>query len=106
MVGRFNAYNILSVYATAIFLGFEKIDVLTALSNINPVAGRFQYVISPDKITAIVDYAHTPDALKNVLKTVEDIRTRNEDSHYRGGLWRRPRCNKTTRDGAYCLQIQ
>ena len=78
LVGRFNAYNILSVYASAILLGFDKMDVLTALSNINPVAGRFQYVISPAKVTAIVDYAHTPDALKNVLKTIEDIRTRNE----------------------------
>jgi len=79
MVGRFNAYNLLSAYATAVLLGFEKLDVLTALSNINPVAGRFQYVMGPDKITAIIDYAHTPDALKNVLKTVEDIRTRNEE---------------------------
>lgn len=79
MVGRFNAYNLLSAYATGVLLGFDKLDVLTALSSINPVAGRFQYVISPDKVTAIIDYAHTPDALKNVLKTVEDIRTRNEE---------------------------
>ncbi len=79
MVGRFNAYNLLSAYAAAVLLGFEKLDVLTALSNISPVAGRFQYVIGPDKITAIIDYAHTPDALKNVLKTVDDIRTRNEE---------------------------
>ena len=79
MVGRFNAYNLLAVYATGILLGFEKLEVLTALSSINPVAGRFQYVISPDKVTAIIDYAHTPDALKNVLRTVEDIRTKNEE---------------------------
>jgi len=79
MVGRFNAYNLLAVYATGILLGFEKLEVLTALSSINPVAGRFQYVISPDKVTAIIDYAHTPDAIKNVLRTVEDIRTKNEE---------------------------
>lgn len=79
MVGRFNAYNLLSAYATGVLLGYDKMEVLTALSSINPVAGRFQYVISPDQVTAIIDYAHTPDALKNVLKTVEDIRTRNEE---------------------------
>ena len=79
MVGRFNAYNLLCAYATGVLLGYDKMDVLTALSNINPVAGRFQYVISPDQVTAIIDYAHTPDALKNVLKTIEDIRTRNEE---------------------------
>ncbi len=78
LVGRFNAYNLLTVYGTALLLGREKMEVLTALSNINPVAGRFEYVISPDKITAIIDYAHTPDALQNVLKTIEDIRTKNE----------------------------
>lgn len=78
LVGRFNAYNILAVYASLVLLGFDKMEVLTALSSINPVAGRFQYVRSTDNVTAIVDYAHTPDALKNVLKTVEDIRTRNE----------------------------
>src|SRR5690554_766360 len=79
MVGRFNAYNLLCAYGTGVLLGYDKMDVLTALSSVNPVAGRFQYVISPDKVTAIVDYAHTPDALKNVLKTIEDIRTRNEE---------------------------
>ncbi|HKL03173.1 MAG TPA: UDP-N-acetylmuramoyl-L-alanyl-D-glutamate--2,6-diaminopimelate ligase [Cryomorphaceae bacterium] len=78
LVGRFNAYNILTAYATALLLGREQMEVLTALSNINPVAGRFEYVMSPDGIAAIIDYAHTPDALKNVLKTVADIRTKNE----------------------------
>jgi len=79
MVGRFNAYNLLCAYATAVLLDFDKMEVLTALSSIDPVAGRFQYVISPDQVTAIVDYAHTPDALKNVLKTIDEIRTRNEE---------------------------
>lgn len=78
LVGRFNAYNILTAYATALLMGREQMEVLTALSNINPVAGRFEYVMSPDGVAAIIDYAHTPDALKNVLKTVADIRTKNE----------------------------
>lgn len=79
LVGRFNAYNILTVYASAILLGGQKLDVLTALSEINPVDGRFQYVRSADQVTAIVDYAHTPDALRNVLKTIDEVRTRNEE---------------------------
>ncbi len=78
LVGRFNAYNLLCAYGTAMLLDFEPMEVLTALSNINPVTGRFEYVLSPEGIAAIVDYAHTPDALLNVLKTVEDIRTKNE----------------------------
>jgi UDP-N-acetylmuramoyl-L-alanyl-D-glutamate--2,6-diaminopimelate ligase len=78
LVGRFNAFNILAVYGTAIHLGMEKLDVLTALSSLNPPAGRFEYINGPNDITAIVDYAHTPDALRNVLKTIEDIRTRSE----------------------------
>jgi len=78
LVGRFNAYNILSVYGAAMLLGGEKLAILTALSNVNPVAGRFEYIRSESGVTAIVDYAHTPDALQNVLKTVEDLRTRNE----------------------------
>jgi UDP-N-acetylmuramoyl-L-alanyl-D-glutamate--2,6-diaminopimelate ligase len=78
LVGRFNAYNILAVYATAMLLGGKKMDVLTALSEVKPVDGRFQYLRNAEHITAIVDYAHTPDALQNVLKTVEEIRTRNE----------------------------
>jgi UDP-N-acetylmuramoyl-L-alanyl-D-glutamate--2,6-diaminopimelate ligase len=77
-VGRFNAYNILSVYGAAILLGQEKMDVLTGLSNINPVSGRFEYLVSSEGVNAIVDYAHTPDALENVLKTIADIRTHNE----------------------------
>jgi UDP-N-acetylmuramoyl-L-alanyl-D-glutamate--2,6-diaminopimelate ligase len=78
LVGRFNAYNILSAYGAAILLRKDKLDVLTALSNVNPVSGRFEYVKSGDGVTAIVDYAHTPDALKNVLKTINDFRTGNE----------------------------
>jgi UDP-N-acetylmuramoyl-L-alanyl-D-glutamate--2,6-diaminopimelate ligase len=78
LVGGFNAYNILACYATAVQLGEDKLSILTSISGLSPVIGRFQYLHGPRKITAIVDYAHTPDALKNVLKTIEDIRTGNE----------------------------
>lgn len=74
LIGRFNAYNLLATYATAVLLGMDKISVLTALSHMQPVEGRFNYIISPSRITAIVDYAHTPDALQNVLETINDIR--------------------------------
>jgi UDP-N-acetylmuramoyl-L-alanyl-D-glutamate--2,6-diaminopimelate ligase len=69
---------VLAVYATAFLLKQEKTNILTALSTLNPVEGRFQYVKSPNGVIAIVDYAHTPDALKNVLETIKDIRTGNE----------------------------
>ncbi len=75
LIGTFNAYNVLAVYAAAILLKQNKTNVLTALSNLNSVEGRFQYVKSPKGIIGIVDYAHTPDALKNVLETIKDIRT-------------------------------
>ena len=78
LIGSFNAYNILGVYAVAMMLGVEKLDALTALSNLEPVDGRFQYLISENKITGIIDYAHTPDALINVLNTIKDLRTGNE----------------------------
>jgi len=78
LIGQFNAYNLLAIYSTAILLGEEKLDVLTAISNLVSVDGRFQYVKSSNNIAGIVDYAHTPDALKNVLKTINDIRTGNE----------------------------
>jgi len=78
LIGGFNAYNILAIYSTAILLGEEKINVLTAISQLVSVDGRFQYIKSPNNIAGIVDYAHTPDALKNVLKTINAIRTGNE----------------------------
>ncbi|MFH1161251.1 MAG: UDP-N-acetylmuramoyl-L-alanyl-D-glutamate--2,6-diaminopimelate ligase [bacterium] len=74
LIGRFNAYNLLGAYATALLLGEDKTAVLTTLSRQKPVEGRFNYLVSPEKVTAIVDYAHTPDALKNVLETINDIR--------------------------------
>ncbi|MDI9339324.1 MAG: UDP-N-acetylmuramoyl-L-alanyl-D-glutamate--2,6-diaminopimelate ligase [Sediminibacterium sp.] len=78
LIGTFNAYNVLAVYAAAILLKQDKTNVLTALSNLNSVEGRFQYLKSPNGIIGIVDYAHTPDALKNVLDTIKDIRNGNE----------------------------
>jgi len=74
-VGKFNAYNLLAVYTAALSLGFEKNDILRELSNMQPVDGRFEVIRSADGMYAIVDYAHTPDALKNVLTTIDDIRS-------------------------------
>lgn len=79
LIGNFNAYNLLAVYAVADLLGLEKLETLRLLSELESVSGRFQYYISKGKITAIVDYAHTPDALKNVMETVNSIRTGNEE---------------------------
>ncbi|MCB4808079.1 UDP-N-acetylmuramoyl-L-alanyl-D-glutamate--2,6-diaminopimelate ligase [Tamlana sp. 62-3] len=79
LIGNFNAYNVLAIFATAELLGLEKVEVLRLISDLQSVSGRFQYLISDTKITAIVDYAHTPDALKNVLETINSIRTKNEE---------------------------
>lgn len=79
LIGSFNAYNLLAIYATAVELGIEQNEALRLLSELESVSGRFQYFISEGKITAIVDYAHTPDALENVLNTINDIRTKNEE---------------------------
>jgi UDP-N-acetylmuramoyl-L-alanyl-D-glutamate--2,6-diaminopimelate ligase len=78
LIGTFNAYNLLAIYGTAVELGLDKLEVLRLLSELESVSGRFQFIVSNDNITAIVDYAHTPDALENVLKTINDIRTNNE----------------------------
>ncbi|MBO6881123.1 UDP-N-acetylmuramoyl-L-alanyl-D-glutamate--2,6-diaminopimelate ligase [Winogradskyella sp.] len=79
LIGSFNAYNILAIYGAADLLGLESEEVLRLISELENVSGRFQYFVSEDKITAIVDYAHTPDALKNVLETINNIRTKNEE---------------------------
>ena len=73
-LGRFNAYNLLSVYGAAVLLGLERAEVLTALSGLHPVDGRFETIRAANGTTAIVDYAHTPDALENVLRTIGEIR--------------------------------
>ena len=78
LIGVFNIYNLTAIIAAAELLGLEKLEILTIVSQLESVSGRFQYVMSDDGITAIIDYAHTPDALKNVLETISDIRTGNE----------------------------
>ena len=79
LIGSFNAYNLLAIYGAAELLGLEKVEILRLISGLESVSGRFQYLISDEKITAIIDYAHTPDALQNVLETINSIRTKNEE---------------------------
>jgi UDP-N-acetylmuramoyl-L-alanyl-D-glutamate--2,6-diaminopimelate ligase len=75
MIGEFNAYNLLAVYGAAICLGMDKQEVLTALSVLTGAEGRFDYIVSPkDKLIAIIDYAHTPEALLNVLATIKKLK--------------------------------
>ena len=76
--GRFNAYNLTTVYAAANLLGVDEMEVLTTLSNLLPVSGRFETITAKDGTMAIVDYAHTPDALENVLETIEELRRDNQ----------------------------
>jgi UDP-N-acetylmuramoyl-L-alanyl-D-glutamate--2,6-diaminopimelate ligase len=78
LTGRFNAYNLLAAYATAFQLGEEPAEILTSLSDISGAEGRFERVQSVDGIFAIVDYAHTPDALEKILTAINELRTRNE----------------------------
>ena len=80
-VGRFNVSNLLAVYATALMLGVEQEEALVLLSAMRPVNGRFETIRSREGVTAIVDYAHTPDALANVLSTI------NEVLRHRGQCW-------------------
>lgn len=75
LTGQFNAYNLLAIYGTAVLLGQNPDEVLSYLSNITSVDGRFDIIKSPEEITAIIDYAHTPDALLNVLRTIKEINT-------------------------------
>jgi len=78
-VGRFNAYNLLAVFSAASMLGFEKEEILKVISELKPVEGRFETIRSVNGITAIVDYAHTPDALLNVINSINQIRNDNQD---------------------------
>jgi len=79
LVGEFNAYNILAVYATAFLCDFDTDEIITQMTRLESVQGRFQYFKSPENIIGIVDYAHTPDALENVLSTINNIRSKNEE---------------------------
>jgi UDP-N-acetylmuramoyl-L-alanyl-D-glutamate--2,6-diaminopimelate ligase len=79
LIGEFNAYNLLAVYGSAICLGEEKAEILRNLSVLTGAEGRFDYMISPkEKVVGIVDYAHTPDALENVLSTIRKLRRNDE----------------------------
>jgi UDP-N-acetylmuramoyl-L-alanyl-D-glutamate--2,6-diaminopimelate ligase len=78
MVGTFNAYNLLAVYAAAMLLEQDKAKILTSLSKLTGARGRFDYIIAPNKIIGIVDYAHSPDAIQNILSTIHDIRKGHE----------------------------
>ncbi|MCR9154246.1 MAG: UDP-N-acetylmuramoyl-L-alanyl-D-glutamate--2,6-diaminopimelate ligase [Bacteroidetes bacterium] len=77
LIGDFNAYNLLAIYSLALCLEKDPLQVATAISSLKSVAGRFQY-LQKQELTTIVDYAHTPDALQNVLKTIDSIRSKNE----------------------------
>ena len=80
MTGRFNAYNLLAIYATCVLMGMPKEEALSAISILKGAEGRFDvFVSSINKNVGIIDYAHTPDALKNVLDTINEIRTHNEN---------------------------
>ena len=76
--GRFNAYNLTTVYAAATLLGIDKLEVLTVLSALSPVSGRFETITAKDRTIAVVDYAHTPDALDNVLQTIDEVRKESQ----------------------------
>ena len=78
LIGNFNAYNLAAIIGVAYELGLEKIEILTIISQLESVSGRFEHLVSDNGVIAIVDYAHTPDALRNVLQTINDIRTNNE----------------------------
>lgn len=78
LIGEFNAYNILGIYAVAILLGENKEKVKEVIKNLESVPGRFQYIKNKNNITGIVDYAHTPDALENVLKTINDMKGKGQ----------------------------
>ena len=90
LVGRFNVSNLLCIYGAALCLGFDELDVLRVLSTLKPVNGRFETIHSPKGWTAIVDYAHTPDAVENVIQTIREIltakRSNSEAVYQRSGL--------------------
>lgn len=78
LIGQFNAYNLLAVYSAARLLNFDKHEVLTLLSAMEPVNGRFEHLRAPNGVVAIVDYAHTPDAVENVISTINELLKENE----------------------------
>ena len=100
LIGVFNAYNLLAVYGAAVLLGEDPTEALTILSGLSTAPGRFEPVLSKNqRITGIVDYAHTPDALENVLQTLHDIRQPGQRIITVVGLRRQPRCGQAPRNG-------
>ena len=105
-LGRFNAYNLLSVYAAALLLGADRNEVLRILSELTSVNGRFEPIHSPNGVTAIVDYAHTPDALQNVISTINEIRKKGQKLYVVVGcggnrdVTKRPEMAKIAVDGS------
>jgi len=79
LIGEFNGYNLLAIFGVTQLLGMDELEALKIISNLESVSGRFQHMVSTTGITVIVDYAHTPDALKNVLQTIDAIRTGKEN---------------------------
>ena len=105
-LGRFNACNLTAVYATALLLGADRDEVLRTLSGLGPVDGRFESIRSHDGVTAIVDYAHTPDALQNVIDTIDEIRGKDRKLYVVVGCGgnrdrtKRPEMARIAADGA------
>lgn len=105
-LGRFNACNLTAVYATALLLGADRDEVLRTLSGLGPVDGRFESIRSHDGVTAIVDYAHTPDALRNVIDTIDEIRGKDRKLYVVVGCGgnrdrtKRPEMARIAADGA------
>ena len=105
-LGRFNAYNLTAVYATALLLGADRDEVLRTLSGLGPVDGRFESIRSHDGVTAIVDYAHTPDALQNVIDTIDEIKGKDRKLYVVVGCGgnrdrtKRPEMARIAADGA------
>ena len=99
LIGLHNAYNLLALYTTAITLGAKQEEALTAISTLAPAPGRLENIRGPRDISVIIDYAHTPDALENVLKTLREI------AHLLIRMRRRPRQDQETGDGQDCPEV-
>ena len=106
LIGNFNAYNLAAIIGTAYELGMDKLEALTIVSQLESVSGRFEHFVTDTGVIAIVDYAHTPDALKNVLETINDIRTDNEKLITVVGCGGNRDKTKRPKDGPYRLSIK
>ncbi len=105
-IGKFNVSNLLAVYGAAIMLGKKPEDVLVVLSTLHSVNGRLEPIQSPEGYTAIVDYAHIPDALENVLNAIHEVLNGKGRSHHRMWCWRKPRQGQATTHGTRSRQTE